>query len=396
MAEWKYNIGDHINDGRRNLTITGRKIRYLSQQKKPCHQKWVKYTCNICGWTEGWISEKSLTEGKGCSCCSGRVIVKGINDAATRAPHIIPYLVNPDDANLYTPSCQRLVKTKCPFCGATREYRMAQLTSAPYVCYRCGKRNSIPERFFHEFLTMYNIEFIPQLSSAKMRWCGKYRYDFFIPSINAIIELHGRQHFQRGIYNRTFMEIKNIDKKKKRLALSNGIKNYCVIPFVRSEKNEMIETLINHEVIDLLGIQRENLIANLEKCYERILGNRMIDICEYYNSHPDLSAVNIGKRLGISSPTVLKALHDGTDLGLCSYDGQKRLRETQNRNTAERSMPIEIICPDGEILKFNSIKETYRESKTLFGFQLSRWFIKKYCNNGECVNGYRFRFANEN
>ena len=218
MTKWKYNIGDNVIDEKRNFTITDREIKYMDHYKKPCHQKWYKLTCNICGWDEGWKSEKSLcSDKKGCACCRGRVVVKGINDIATKAPYIIPYLLNPEDAYKYTPYSTAIIKTKCPICGEIREYRIAQLTSYPYVCNRCGKHLSVPERFFYEFLKFYNIDFIPQLSSAKMAWCGKYRYDFYIPIINAIIELHGRQHYELGIYKRSYDDIRQRDIEKNKI-----------------------------------------------------------------------------------------------------------------------------------------------------------------------------------
>ena len=394
MGDWKFNIGDIISDGRRNLTITNREIRYLSKQKRPCNQKWCQYTCNVCGWTEGWISEKALCEGKGCSCCHGVVIVKGINDIATKAPYVIPYLVDPEDAYRYTVFSNKKVKTKCPVCGEQRDYRIVQLTTSPYVCRRCGSASSLPEKFFYEFLKMYNIDFISQLSSAQKKWCGKYRYDFYIPSVNTIIELHGKQHYNKGIYNRTYEEIHAIDDKKIKLAFDNGIDNYCIIPFVRSEKKEMIEALINHEVIELLGIDKSNLKDNLGKCFEKIYKSRLIPVCDYYNHNPDLSAKDIGKKLGISAPTVLKALHYGNEYGLCNYDGQKKLEKVRNTNNSAVSKAVIITDLTGCEHKFKSIREASRQSLQLFGIHFSRFFIMKHIRNGKALNGYMFRGTN--
>ena len=72
------------------------------------------------------------------------------------------------------------------------------------------------------------------------------------------------------------------------MALKNGIKCYSIVPFVRSEKNQLIEVLLNHEIIDLLNIDRTDLRNNLEKCFEKVWDNKMIEICNYYTHHPDL------------------------------------------------------------------------------------------------------------
>lgn len=396
MGEWKYEIGVTINDGRRNMTITDREIRYMSSWKKPCHQKWNKFTCNNCGWIEGWIPEKAIKEGKGCACCKGRVVVKGINDIATKAPYVIPYLVNKEDAYKYTPSASKIIKTKCVFCGEERDYRISQLTANPYVCYRCGKNTSIYERIFYEFLTMYNVDFIPQLSSANMRWCGKYRYDFYIPKLNTIVELNGNQHYQiQGIYDRSFEEIHENDMEKLHLAFKNGIEGYSVFAFGKARKNKIIDIIYNHPIIDELNIDKSNLKQNLDECYKRAFTKKTIEICQYYTSHPELSAKDIGKKFGVSSTKVLYALWDGTYLGICDYDGQEKLKQVRINNNLKKSKSIEIITPKGKSFSFGSIREACRMSDSVFNIHFSRFYIKKHCLNGELFHGYSFKYIDK-
>lgn len=392
MINWKLNIGDTINDGRRNLTITDKEIRYMSTWSKPCNAKWVKYTCNNCGWTEGWSPEKSIFEGKGCQCCHGKIVVKGINDIATTAPNIIPFLLNTEDAYKYKSASQAIVKTKCPFCGEIRDYRIPQLVTAPYVCHKCGKNTSIAEKFFKEFLKMYHIEFIFQLSSAKMKWCNKYRYDFYLPALQAIIEINGKQHYT-GIYNRTYKEIHETDILKRNLAFKNGIKNYYVIPILRSEKNQLIETIMNHEIIDILKIDRKFLKQNLEICYSNIFNKLSLEICQYYMEHPDYSAIKIAEFFNVSSSTVLHALWDGTELGICQYNGQQKLQTTRIKNIKLISKSVEVTKPNGEKIIFDSIRELNRQSIHIFGKEITRWFIKKYCTTGELYNNYQFQYV---
>lgn len=392
MANWKLNIGDIINDGRRNLTITDREIRYMSSWKKPCNEKWCRYTCNVCGWKDGWIPEKSLIEGKGCRCCHGKTVIKGINDIATLTPYVVPYLVDPNDAFRYRPFATATVKTQCPICKEIRDYKISQLTTAPYACHRCGKNTSIYERIFYEFLVMYKIDFITQLSSANMKWCGKYKYDFYFPSINAIAEINGKQHYGVDIYNRSSKEIGENDVKKMMLAFENGIEMYCIFPFKKAGKKEMIDIIYNHPIIDELKINRDNLKHNLEICYANAFDKRKISICKYYNKHPNLSAVKIGEVFGVSSPTVLHALWDGTKLGLCNYDGQKKLQDTLKKNTETTSKSIEIIDSDQKSYRFKSIREAERESYSKIGIHFSRFLIKKHCLSGEILNGCLFKY----
>ena len=62
-----------IKDNKRNLTIT-EELYILKGEKQPNGiiatrpNMWYKYTCNICGWTEGYIRRGSLlTDKKGCA-----------------------------------------------------------------------------------------------------------------------------------------------------------------------------------------------------------------------------------------------------------------------------------------------------------------------------------------
>lgn len=391
MHKWRVDIGSQIIDSKRDISIIDLEIRYMSTWSKPCNEKWCKYKCNKCGYI-GWTPEKSLFEGKGCLGCNGKKVIKGINDLSITAPHVIKYLLNPEDAYKYKRCSNQIIKTKCPFCGDIRDYRISQLTTAPYSCHKCGKNTSISEKFFCEFFKMYNIDFIFQLSSANMKWCQNYRYDFYIPSINAIVELHGKQHYKNGIYHRTFEEIHETDIKKYNLAMSNGICQYYQIPVINTTRKSLIDSIIDHELLDVLHIGKKNLKSNLEECYERILSKRTFDICEYYNEHPDYSAVKIGKYFGITSSTVLRALWDGSRYGICNYDGQDILRKTRINNNQLISKPIEIINTKGERFEFLSIREAERMSEELLGVHITRFFIKKCCDNDLTYQGYTIRY----
>lgn len=63
---------------------------------------------------------------------------------------------------------------------------------------------------------------------------GKYRYDFYIPSLNALIEYNGEQHYQRIKYfhktERVFKAAQERDRKKIGYALAQKMKLY-IIPY---------------------------------------------------------------------------------------------------------------------------------------------------------------------
>ena len=87
---FKYKIGQTFKDDKRDITI----IDIETRRNKEKNQKWYKYKCNKCGWNEGWIEETKLIDKRGCSCCRGFTVVKGINDVATSNPNVVKYFVD--------------------------------------------------------------------------------------------------------------------------------------------------------------------------------------------------------------------------------------------------------------------------------------------------------------
>lgn len=61
---------------------------------------------------------------------------------------------------------------------------------------------------------------------------GLYRYDFYLPEINSVIEVNGEQHYS---YNKKFYKNKSEflkaqerDRRKISYALARGMKIYCI------------------------------------------------------------------------------------------------------------------------------------------------------------------------
>ena len=118
---------------------------------------------------------------------------------------------------------------------------------------------SIPEKFMWNILKQLSTEFIIQLNKLTFEWCENYRYDFYIPSLNMIIETHGMQHYEKGFEScggRTLEEEQENDRLKKELALNNNIKNYIVVDCRYSEFDWLKENVLKelNEFFDLSNI----------------------------------------------------------------------------------------------------------------------------------------------
>ena len=161
MNDYKYEIGDNITDCNRDLTIINRERRM-----KNYNQKWYKVKCNICGWDEKWINELQINGKRKyrCACCSGQIVVPGINDIATTHPDKIKFFAHYDDCLTHSHGTHKKVEAKCPSCGDITLRPINYITKYNnYPCGKCGDGFSIPEKF------IYNI----------LRYCINFRFCYF-------------------------------------------------------------------------------------------------------------------------------------------------------------------------------------------------------------------------
>ena len=199
---------------------------------------------------------------KGCPYCTSVKILKDYNDIATTHPEVFNVLVNKEDGYKYSINTHKKLTIKCPYCGNT----MNKIPSIVYnknggfVCNSCGDGFSYPEKYFSSFLNQLGIDYIFQLTSSDFNWCGKYRYDFFIPSLNLIIEIHGRQHYIDTTWS-SLEDITKNDLDKKELAIRNNC-NYIIIDARYSKKNYIKNNILNSELSSIFDLS----IIDWEKC----------------------------------------------------------------------------------------------------------------------------------
>lgn len=346
-STYLYDIGDTIIDNNRNLLIT-------SKYKNSQNIRWYKYTCNICGWTEGEQSEYQLEKGVNCSCCSNRTVVKGINDITTTAPWMIKYFQGgEEEASKYTCCSGMLITLICPDCKtiAHKSVLISNLYKHGYFCEVCSDGISYPEKFMYSMLKQLDIKFITQFSKKYKKWCKNYRYDFYLPDYNAIIETHGMQHYQyTGFKNMTIDEQLENDKRKKDVAETNNCK-YFVIDCRNSNKNWIKQSIIDSNMLNYLGFSSANI--DWDKCDTFAISNRCKEACDLKAKYPKMTASDISKIMQISASNIGKYLHLGTELGWCYYgkNGKKRIQMFKD------DLEIGIFESVSEITKLEEYKD---------------------------------------
>lgn len=349
MEDFKFNIGDKFKDDKKDLIIIDREYRTT---KKNHNEKWYKYKCNKCGWSEGWISEYKI-EARGCSCCCGRTVVKGINDISTTAPWMVKFFSNKNDAYKYTCGSNKKIKTKCPDCGNEKYMIINNLFKKGFSCNKCSDGFSYPNKFMFNVLEQLNEEFVSEYSPIWVE--GKF-YDFYIPSKKLIIEMDGglgHGHKQHAKSKLTPKQSKEIDDYKDMKAIEHEIdviRINCDYDYVYNRFEFIKSNILNSKLIKYYNLHN----LNWDYINKKSIENRTKNICLFYNDNKNMTAKDISSKFKISISTLYACVKIGEDLGWCNYKNKKRIK----------------IIETNDI--FESITECDELSEKLYGIKLDK------------------------
>ena len=195
-------------------------------------------------------------------------------------------------------------------------------------------------------LQYLHIEFEPQ---KKFKWSNKKRYDFYIPSLNCIIETNGIQHYT----NCFTQDDESNDKYKQQLAKENGVTNYINIDIRYSKLEYAKNSIINSELPKLLNFKEDNI--NWNEVFINSLNSTIKSVCDDWNAQK-YSVEELSCLYHLSTCTIKSYLKKGNKLKLCIYDkyiNYKKGRE-KGLKTFDNRKPV-ICITTNEI--FNSQKE---------------------------------------
>lgn len=312
-----YKIGDKIQDANRSLVVVDQ--FYYNKQFL------YRLKCLKCGYI-GVASNYDVVNHKySCSCCYGKVVVVGINDIATTDPWMIEYFQNgKEEAQLYTHGSSAQIYFKCPSCNKISEkprpiYWLYESHSLPCDC---NDNISYPEKCMRSILEQLKIEYIYQLSKCTFTWCQKYRYDFYLPKYNMIIETHGMQHYDEHKTMFRNRNQKQIDNQKKQLALSHGIKYYIELDCSKSDINYIKNSIETN--LDMIKQIPQIFKINWDEIEKNARKNIIKEVCNYYENEKHINT--LAKIFHIDNTTVYKYLKIGTNIGWCNYPIRQRTR----------------------------------------------------------------------
>ena len=325
---WKYKIGEKIKNKKgEDYEVVDKRIIEKQKNNYTSREKHYKYKCLKCSLVGDWHREDAMI---GCPYCSGKKVSMGFNDMNTLFPQYVKYLKDPMWANTHTGRGVEIVDVVCPICGYEKQMFVNNLTSGHFCCDKCCDGFSYPEKFVANMLKQLKIEYVYQLAKNHFEWCDKYKYDFYLPQYNAVIEVHGKQHYEEtsGMFTTSLYEQQKIDDCKKLLALSNGVKHYFVIDAKYSEHEYIKKSLCS--TLDFLDFDSVNWI----ECERYAVSSLLVNVCEEFKNNDHTLIPYLAQKFNIGETTIRDYIKKGTKLGLCHYVPQiGGYNGTKNRTT---------------------------------------------------------------
>ena len=207
---------------------------------------------------------------------------------------------------------RRYYLIRCMNCGYEHWVREENLLHQNYNCIICGDGVSYPEKVMRCILKLLNIEFVVELNKKQFEWCDKYRYDFYLPEYDIIIETHGGQHYfdTPNGFKKSFKEEMINDNNKQELALKHVTK-YIVIDCRYSDINWIKSKILESELFEKFNFD----IIDWEKIDEFATNSLVKKVCDYYNNNSDELLKNIAGYFNLCPATIKKYLTKGKKLG---------------------------------------------------------------------------------
>lgn len=288
--------------------------------------KYGVYKCKHCGTEKIICRSHFKTRLTACpKGCNGTnrctyITIKGVDDLATTHPHLVDYFVNKEEVYKFKAHSNRKVELRCPICNTHKKIQISQLAKHGYCCSHCSDKVSYPEKVVIELLKFLGMKFETQYREIHK----SYRYDFYLTTLNTIIEVHGRQHYpgHRHPSWKSYEEEHENDIHKWMLAqlrLGEDLK-YIVLDCRKSDLEWIRHSILDSELNDLLELSKVDWIYVAKQSET----NLMSQIVDYYKE-TGYTTSKIAKEFGVCSTTIRNYLRKTAKLGLVEWEPEKTI-----------------------------------------------------------------------
>ncbi|MDU4051201.1 MAG: hypothetical protein E7H33_09815 [Clostridium perfringens] len=350
----------------------------------------VRHNSNTCTHHEWEIKPNDLLRGHGCPVCSNQKAKLGVNTIWDTDRWMCDLGVSEEDAKRLFRGSNKKITVKCPDCGREKIVRISSIYNYKSICCSCGDGKSYPEKFVCSLLEQLNLDFETEYNPD---WIENKRYDFYIPSLNCILETHGEQHYKQSfkrLGSRTLKEERINDKFKREISLANGIKYYIELDCRKSNIDYIKKSIFNSKLSQLFDLNN----INWTRCAEFASKNNVKEVCDYWNNKKEYETTrDLSEKFKLSQATIINYIKKGTKLGWCNYNSKEEIKRIGKQNGKLIGKTVEIF-KDGQSLGiFDSCSELDRKSEYKFGEKLRFSMIASVCRGERnTYKGYQFKY----
>lgn len=235
-------------------------------------------------------------------------------------PHMIKYFKNGfEDASKITYANQYKKPMCCPNCKTDRDMRVSDLSTYGFNCPMCSKHLSYPERFTQSLLKVLGFEYETQKTFDDNKW----RFDFYIPHLELVVEVHGKQHFEDA-WNTKEDVIKNDNLKRKFIKFELGL-NYTAVDISQSTPEYAWTMLSQSSLGDHMDNVDYDEVVNI--CNESNYNDNFNDILNEYNQ--GVKGTELAEKYAMGNSTIYRILkrsgtmrRNGTTKVMCISTGE--------------------------------------------------------------------------
>jgi very-short-patch-repair endonuclease len=217
----------------------------------------VTIFCTICSQKYS-IRGNQYRQGGGCKTCADNKQKLTYDEVKKRIEIYGDTLLSTDYINTMTP-----LEIKCGLCSSTF-YKKLRSQYFP-SCTKCNATSL--EKVMHKYLTDNNYEYHTQktFDNCRSKKAKLFRFDFYIPHKNVIVEVDGLQHFQvvKKYGSKWFDVIQQRDIIKTRYCKESNIK------MIRISSKDILNTQLVKELFE--RIDTEQIVYSDNEMYDYII-----------------------------------------------------------------------------------------------------------------------------
>jgi hypothetical protein len=289
------------------------------------------------------VSSRTSSNKSNCPYCTG-VKVNRTNCLWTTHPEIAKLLKNPQRGYELTAGSNKKETFICVECFFEKIGTVYNVVNQGFICNRCSDGISYPEKLMMNILDQLNINYSTQ---KRFNWSNNKKYDFYVHSLNCIIETHGSQHYIQTSGNWGKLdETQDNDRLKEKLGRENGVENYFIIDCKQSNLEYIKSSILTSGLSDIINFNK----IEWKKAHEYSLHTLVKEVCEIWNKGVK-SSKNIGKLVNLAPSTVVIYLNKGTKLGWCDYDPKEVKRINGKLYGKRNSIKIVQLTMEGKYIR---------------------------------------------